>query len=148
MLYTVGKLSALESRKSSHFLWRVIRRDAMEHDKIDTVLLVWAATSVHNEIKTKVISSGYLSLIDVIWDTINCRFLQSFQKLIEQLQWWLVPSSSFIHLIGENYGYLDRFISISLSHAKYIDSVFCHPSQSFATDHHSILSNLKKYWNC
>ena len=75
MLYTVGKLSAPESRKSSHFLWRVIRRDAMEHNKIDTVLLVWAATSVHNEIKTKVISSGYLSLIDVIWATINCQKL-------------------------------------------------------------------------
>ena len=60
------------------YLWHVIRRGAMEHNEIDTVLLVWAATSVYNEIKTKVISSGYLSLIDVIWDTqlSKARFYQ------------------------------------------------------------------------
>ena len=61
MLYTIGKLSAPESQKPSHFL---------DQNKLDTLQLV----AVASEDKIKILSCRYLVLhSDVIRDTINCQ---------------------------------------------------------------------------
>ena len=53
MSYTVGKLSAPRSIQSSHFLRRVKWRNAMGHNKINTLCVVWAVTFEQMKMKAK-----------------------------------------------------------------------------------------------
>ena len=57
-MYTSGKLSAPGSQKSSHFLCRVIWRDAMDQNKLDPLQLVWAVTCEQMKIKSKFFPLG------------------------------------------------------------------------------------------
>ena len=52
MLYTIGKLLAPGSQKSSHFLRSIEWRYAMDHSKIGTLRVVQAETSEQMKIKT------------------------------------------------------------------------------------------------
>ena len=58
MFYTIGKLLAPGSQKQSHFLCRVKWRHTMDHNKTNTLHVVWAVTLEQMKIKAKFFHAG------------------------------------------------------------------------------------------
>ena len=87
ILYTVGKLSALQKQKSKKFCVSVKWRSAIDHNKIDTFHLVWAVTFEQwgwNQ------NSFFWGLGVTNWCVLRHNQLSEEKR---GLQWWLVAHS-------------------------------------------------------
>ena len=97
MLHTIGKLSALGCQKSSQFLRRVTWRNAMGHNKMNTLRVIWAVTSEQNsffcvlgvthscDLRHNQLSKWKFSAL------LQCaQFLRIFQKIVNSKVVWVV----------------------------------------------------------